>query len=314
MTLWQVKVEMNTRALILDKTRSPTFQISAIAFVGLAILVAAQLLRFQYAHAIEGTLIVTMGAWRFFHETSRYQRFRIAFIVLGVSLVWFVIPLFQVQIPRIGSGGTVDFPSIHVIGAVTFFAFLVPVVLFGRGADCGWFCPCVALRETVGHPFRRSTPRGRIWWRLRHLKWPMMIVGLGMIPVALIAGDHLGAFERPFNLFLFYGYWGSFILLPVLGNRNFCRWGCPFGAIWGVVGKYGFFRIESKTSACTSCGTCETVCDMGIPLARFASSQSMIRNAECMGCGRCQESCPKGALQLKDIRGPRKIPNRFTSK
>jgi len=168
----------------------------------------------------------------------------------------------------------------------------------------------VATRETAGYAFRGVTPRGKFWWHLRHLKWPATIVALAILPVSVFAGEWLGDLERPFHAYIFYGYFGSFILLPVLGNRNFCRFACPYGAIWGVVGKYGFFRIQSDTNSCTTCKECEKVCDMGIPLSKFTNKRSSIRTIECMGCGRCVETCPQGVLDLRDVRGIRKIPKK----
>ena len=293
---------------------------------------------------LEAALLVGFGAWRLFTERDRYQRRRITFLVVGVSLCWYVLPLTGILVPRIGAGSleggaaittvdpfedpgapvtakeeaaaetTYDFPSIHVFGSLTFFLFLIPILLFGKGADCGWFCPCVGLRETVGHAFRNRTPRGPFWWRLRHLKWPAMLAGLALIPLPHLAGAEVSdRVEGHFYSVLFYGYYVSFLLMPLLGNRSFCRFVCPFAALWGLVGRTGFYRMEANQQGCTGCGSCEAVCDMGIPIVDLLERKGSIRTAECMGCGRCVEACPREALELRDVRGRRKIPGRGAS-
>ncbi len=285
------------------------FNIQSFFFICLLALAGAQLMKLQIGNILEGLIIGGMGLWRIFTEKNSYQRKRITFIVAGVTLAWFVVPwIHPFDVPRIGTPEGQPFPGIHVFGTLTFFVFLIPVVLFGRGADCGWFCPCVALRETAGYPFRSSTQRTKTWWRLRHLKWPVMTAGLFTIPLAWVGGELAQQVSKPLNAFVFYGYWGSFILLPWLGNRNFCRTLCPFGAIWGLVGKIGFFRIEIDRDRCSGCRQCELACDMGIPLTKLMKKNGLIRSTECMGCGRCQNTCRLDAISLYDVRGKRNLP------
>ena len=65
-----------------------------------------------------------------------------------------------------------------------------------------------------------------------------------------------------------YRYYASFLLIPLTGNRNFCRILCPFAALWGVLSISGFYRIKAEREACIPCRKCEKVCDMGIPITR----------------------------------------------
>ena len=66
------------------------------------------------------------------------------------------------------SGGTVGMisPAPTPIGSLTFSLSFGIVLLFGKRVDCGWCCPCVTARETIGFPFRDKTVRNGLWWRL----------------------------------------------------------------------------------------------------------------------------------------------------
>ncbi|MEI6128138.1 MAG: 4Fe-4S dicluster domain-containing protein, partial [Pseudomonadota bacterium] len=99
-----------------------------------------------------------------------------------------------------------------------------------------------------------------------------------------------------------YPYYASFLLIPLTGNRNFCRILCPFAGLWGLLSYLGFYRIKANRDACNGCKKCEKVCDMGIPIARLIKEKGQIRSVECIGCGRCVNVCPKKALSVFDVR------------
>jgi len=64
-----------------------------------------------------------------------------------------------------------DFCKIPHTRGFRFFLVLALVFLFGRRVICGFGCPCVGIRETVGFAYRSRTLRGPSVWRLRHVKW-----------------------------------------------------------------------------------------------------------------------------------------------
>ncbi|KAF0110111.1 MAG: Glutamate synthase beta subunit protein [Rhodospirillaceae bacterium] len=49
----------------------------------------------------------------------------------------------------------------------------------------------------------------------------------------------------------------SMLLSPVLGNRGYCRYLCPYGATFGLLNRVGFYRIDYQAQTCTDCGTCQ---------------------------------------------------------
>jgi hypothetical protein len=47
---------------------------------------------------------------------------------------------------------------------------------------------------------------------------------------------------------------------PILGNRVWCRFGCPMAAILGLQQRL-FSRITTNGGQCISCGNCSTYCE-----------------------------------------------------
>jgi polyferredoxin len=277
--------------------------IKGLALVSLVLFVFLELYFFKinyhpiaYAASV---LLVLFGIWRISTEKDRFQRIRIITIVSLFVFFWLIIPVgFKVQVPILG-GQWGSFPQLHTIGSLTFFIYVGIVLLFGKRVDCGWCCPCVTARETIGFPFRDKIVRNGIWWKLRHLKW--LTLGMLAVYLALMIYDAGTAYNRAgkyFYGFVTYTYYASFLLIPFTGNRNFCRILCPFAALWGVLSVSGFYRIRANQEGCISCGKCEEVCDMGIPIASMVKEKGQIRSIECMGCGRCVNVCPKKVLSF----------------
>lgn len=88
---------------------------------------------------------------------------------------------------------------------------------------------------------------------------------------------------------------------PVMGNRVWCRFGCPLAAYLGLVQKFqSRFRITTNGGQCISCGNCSTYCEMGIDVRAYAQRGQDIIRASCVGCGICSAVCPRGVLRLEN--------------
>lgn len=247
-------------------------------------------------------LIPLFGIYRYRQEVDSYQKKRILWIVILYELFWVLLPalfMFRDVIPQL-DGRVRIFPAVHYVESISFFLFFIPVLLLGRRADCGWCCPCVASRETFGGAFRDQTLKGDRWYWLRYLKW----INVGLVLAYLIAVIRMPEtahqlYGRHLYAYLLGSYFLSFIIIPWTGNRNFCRWGCPWGGIWGLAGYFSRNRLHANVDACTSCGMCDKVCDMGIPVQRLIRKNGMLSSIECTGCGRCVGVCPSDALTLQ---------------
>ncbi|QKX04293.1 4Fe-4S binding protein [Aquimarina sp. TRL1] len=88
---------------------------------------------------------------------------------------------------------------------------------------------------------------------------------------------------------------------PILGNRSWCRFGCPMAAILGFQQRlFSKFRITTNGGQCISCGNCSTYCEMGIDVRSYAQKGENIVRSSCVGCGVCSAVCPRGVLKLEN--------------
>lgn len=88
---------------------------------------------------------------------------------------------------------------------------------------------------------------------------------------------------------------------PILGNRSWCRFGCPMAAILGFQQRlFSRFRITTNGGQCISCGNCSNSCEMGIDVRAYAQKGENIVRSSCVGCGVCSAVCPRGVLKLEN--------------
>lgn len=155
---------------------------------------------------------------------------------------------------------------------------------------------------------------GRRTW-FRELPNPVFWSAMGVMVLLAVAlvwahwNNHPHAFGIPARqLKLWYGFLiGSAFsgvigvgFYPLLGNRVWCRFGCPMAAILGIQQRFfSRFRISTNGGQCISCGNCSTYCEMGIDVRSYAQRGQDIVRAACVGCGICAEVCPRGVLRLE---------------
>jgi polyferredoxin len=122
---------------------------------------------------------------------------------------------------------------------------------------------------------------------------PLVYRSINLIILPLMDQTTLTASSSPR---LYAGTWliASIFLVSVLLNliwpRFYCRFVCPLGALFGVLGRFALWRIGKSREDCTDCQLCEKNCEGA------CQPTSQIRIAECVLCLNCMDDCHHGLM------------------
>ena len=202
------------------------------------------------------------------------------------------------------------------IGTAT--VFVLWAALGGR-SFCSWVCPYHLVAEcfealhlqlvdkkiVTDHEFHRGART--VFWLLFSLLTLVSgftvfetISPTGILSRALVYGPSL-ALGWVFLLLMFEVFYS---------RRAWCRYVCPIGLTYGMVGAVSPVRVLYRLENCFHEGDCRKVClvphvlDVVIK-GRAADTQVPI-GPDCTRCGLCVDVCPSGALQY-DIKGLSKL-------
>ena len=197
--------------------------------------------------------------------------------------------------------------------ALSLVAVPVLTYFFGNRWYCSWVCGCGGLAETLGDPYRHLSDKSLKAWKFeRVIVHSVLVFAVVMTALVLYTyfsgqGTVLG-FLDSYNIRSTYGFYiGSIFagvvgtgFYPVMGNRVWCRFGCPLAAYLGLVQRFrSRFRITTNGGQCISCGNCSAYCEMGIDVKAYAQRGQDIVRSSCVGCGICSAVCPRGVLNLE---------------
>ncbi|HSI75340.1 MAG TPA: 4Fe-4S binding protein [Lunatimonas sp.] len=183
---------------------------------------------------------------------------------------------------------------------------------YGKRWYCSWVCGCGGLAETLGDPYRQLSDKSLKAWKVeRYLVHGVLVFAVVM--TAMTIANYFMEFGLLGNatdqVHSIYGFMiGSMFagvigtgFYPFMGNRVWCRFGCPLAAYLGIVQRFkSRFRITTNGGQCISCGNCSTYCEMGIDVRWYAQRGQNIVRASCVGCGVCSAVCPRGVLKLEN--------------
>ncbi|NKB58128.1 MAG: 4Fe-4S binding protein [Alphaproteobacteria bacterium] len=184
---------------------------------------------------------------------------------------------------------------------------LIPIglsVVFGR-FFCGWICPATFIYEL------NSNLASWLRWaglkvgnrRLdKRIKYGVLAIGIvlsaatgsvlvaAIYPPAIIGRElyymiGIGGFGAGAMFFL-----GTLLFDLLVARRGFCRYLCPGGALYSLLGRYRLFRIRRIVETCNDCAKCNAVCEFDLDPLRDGFGQ------ECNNCTACIAVCPTDAL------------------
>ena len=270
------------------------------------------------------------------YPNNRYQQIRTLSVMFFQTAFAFLIPeilirlnkpyfdfkniwpldydfFFDSQLNELLSHGSL---GLFMLGWGIFLILLgVPVLVyfFGKRWYCSWVCGCGGLAETLGDPFRQLSDKTLKAWKAERIVIHAVLVLSIIMTIGVVytywTGESNFLGINTYNLREAYGFWigAAFAgvigtgFYPLMGNRVWCRFGCPLAAYLGIIQRFkSRFRITTNGGQCISCGNCSTYCEMGIDVRWYAQRGQNIIRASCVGCGVCSSVCPRGVLKLEN--------------
>jgi polyferredoxin len=251
----------------------------------------------------------------------KLSRKRVAFqVVLHLVLAGHVAAYYFLDWTRIGA---IDFQAFfhHFLGeglltagALFTILMLAGALVFGR-LFCSWGCHFGATQDLAAWVLRKLGWKPPLV-RTRFLHWTPYLVLVAVFGIPLAEKWLEDGWARPRIDMAAVAPWdtlpgwllsvvtflacGAGILL-FLGTRGFCRFVCPYGAVFRMTDRVAPYRVR-KVSACSSgCSgggahPCTAACPTAIDVHRETQSLGRVASVDCVRCNLCIEACPAGAL------------------
>jgi ferredoxin-type protein NapH len=202
-----------------------------------------------------------------------------------------------------------------IIGTIT---IIIVYLIIGGRTYCSWVCPYGIISE-IGEKFHNTLVNKKIIKsrkfdnRVRYIFWAIFLV------LAFTSGYMV--FET-FNVvgilsrFIAYGWslalvWvlAVFLIEVFFSRRAWCRYVCPIGTTYGMIGPISATRIEWNDN-CDHCMVCHDVCFenqvLELTKAKYDKEREengikkeFVTGADCTLCGRCVDVCHEDALNFE---------------
>ncbi len=214
---------------------------------------------------------------------------------------------FQLSDPLAAVGQIFAGKTFYLPFLLTALLPIIFTIIFGR-FFCGWICPATFIYElntNLAAVLRRAGLKTGNRRFDRRVKYLVLIIGLVLSTIAgsvLVAGIYPPAIVgREIYYAIALGGFGAgsiFFVITLLfdllvARRGFCRYLCPGGALYSLLGRFRIFRIQRIVENCNDCAKCNAICEFGLDPLRDGFGQ------ECNNCAACIAICPTDALTFK---------------
>ncbi len=233
---------------------------------------------------------------------------RLRYLTLLISLAFFGFynatglagpGWFQDIILKLGQFKSAILYYIIVIGMLLF------TIVFGQ-IFCGWVCPMGAVQEFL-HNFHQKHPKipEKLDFYLSKLKYAIAILLVAYVILKGSKVHYINPFYVVFNLdapnIYILIFAAVIFILATFIYRPWCRWICPFSAIFNLLSKFSIFKIQPVYPSCVNCRLCERSCRIdAIKTIKKddGSKETVVNQTRCIRCGDCVSTCPKNAVSL----------------
>ena len=191
-----------------------------------------------------------------------------------------------------------------IIGVVTIFLIYL---MFGGRSFCAWICPYHWLAE-LGEKIHQSLKKKKIIKnhpfdrKIRYYFYGFFLA------LALITGFTVFETINPVAIisrFIVYG--PSLMLLWVMAllifemsysRRAWCRYFCPVGVSYQLIGLMSPLRIKWDKENCSNCKRCQSVCLVPhvLTVSVNQGKSEYVNASDCTRCGLCVDICDDEAL------------------
>ena len=229
------------------------------------------------------------------------QRFEEGFIIgnlssMTISGLELSDPLAALQYML--SSGDIYLPLILSSTIILLFYLVV-----GGRVFCSWICPLHLVFEYTDKIKSRISGADKSFG-ISTRYWVLFLA----LAMSLIAG--IPAFEvlSPIGITtraLVFGTWIGLLSLLAIAvfEIGFSRWGwcryfCPLGAFYSLVGRLSLLRVKINHSLCTKCQVCKKDCLVPDVLDNpIDGKREIVDSGDCTNCGICIDVCPEKALK-----------------
>jgi ferredoxin-type protein NapH len=196
-----------------------------------------------------------------------------------------------------------------LIGTVTVF---IMWFLLGGRTFCSWVCPYHLVAEWAEWLHLKLAKRG-LAKNYDFNRSTRTVLYLIFVVLALVTGYTVFETISPTGILsraLIYGpglilLWVAFLLLIeiFLSRRFWCRYACPIGLTYGLVGQISPLRVVYDLHECKHEGECKKVClvpHVLDPIIKGRATDVKVPiGADCTRCGLCIDTCPTNSLRYE---------------
>jgi len=222
-----------------------------------------------------------------------FTLFFIGWYAQGQLSIVTVLGLFK----TIANSQSLEFLLYDPISLVIWFFVIISLFIWGRGTFCGWLCPYGVLQELSNKlgkvlKFPQIKVPPKINDKLVYLKYFILGILVFLALYAPTLSDSLVEvepfktsitlqFDRSWPYVLYALFW---IVLSMFIFKGFCRFICPLGAFYSLLGRVRIFNWLPRRKECGNpCHQCSRSCEY----EAIDRKNGKIKYEECFQCLVC---------------------------